>query len=417
MVRWHSIRCSHILIRPGRRRHFSDDNRYKIEPRDVRISPLVIRLCAVIFMAAAGLSSGATPASEHSSETLESVRAQRGAVEQARIETQKLERTRVVELRDLETALATSRQRVRHLDQDLKQQRNALARLKGQRNRHLQGIERQKSRLEKLLRALYLQGPPSTLRLLLRQDDLNHIGRMRSYSDLYQDALRGEIKRIRGEIDKLAGLEAALNTSQTEMQRLRQQQDAEMNHLHRQRRARVALVMQIRQELSTQDAVLRELRAQERALATVVTRLQSQAAGTAIPAITRHFAAHKGHLPWPVIGRTVTESATRRGVRVLAARGSEVRAVAAGRVVYADWLRGYGLLLILDHGAGYMSLYAHNETLYHRAGTTVMQGERIAQVGDSGGQDTTSLYFELRHNAKPLAARNWLRPAAGPASQ
>lgn len=130
------------------------------------------------------------------------------------------------------------------------------------------------------------------------------------------------------------------------------------------------------------------------------------------------FAKARGKLPWPVNGRLVARYGTPRGgdartkwdgVLIGASAGSQVHAVHGGRVVFADWLRGAGLLVILDHGNGYLSLYGHNQSLLKDAGDIVKAGEAISTVGNSGGQDTSALYFAIRQQGRPIDPAQWCR--------
>jgi septal ring factor EnvC (AmiA/AmiB activator) len=130
------------------------------------------------------------------------------------------------------------------------------------------------------------------------------------------------------------------------------------------------------------------------------------------------FGQLRGKLAWPVTGHLVARFGETRaggvkwdGVLVAAERGASVRAVYQGRVIYSDWLSGLGLLLIIDHGDGYMSLYGHNERLYKAVGDKVGAGDEIASAGDSGGSSRPELYFEIRKAGKPLDPRPWFKAA------
>ena len=133
------------------------------------------------------------------------------------------------------------------------------------------------------------------------------------------------------------------------------------------------------------------------------------------------FGKLKGKLVWPALGKVKRLFGKKRqsgrlrwkGVLIEARQGNNVRAVAAGRVAYADWLRGYGLLLIIDHGDGYMSLYGHNESLFKETGDWVSAGDVIASVGKSGGRKLSSLYFEIRHKGKPVNPTRWCKKMPG----
>jgi len=139
-----------------------------------------------------------------------------------------------------------------------------------------------------------------------------------------------------------------------------------------------------------------------------------------LPENSASFASLKGKLPWPTDGRVLRNYGTPRvsdkmrwqGLLIGGNEGSPVRAVHHGRIVFSDYLRGQGLLLIIDHGAGYLTLYAHNQALYKELGEWVEAGELVAALGNSGGQQTAALYFELRHNGEPTNPKRWFkRPA------
>ncbi|RBC95488.1 peptidase M23, partial [Xanthomonas oryzae pv. oryzae] len=123
-----------------------------------------------------------------------------------------------------------------------------------------------------------------------------------------------------------------------------------------------------------------------------------------------------GGLSWPVSGNllarfnaTLPDGHTSKGVLIGAPKGTTVTAVADGTVVFSDWMTGYGMILIVDHGNGYMSLYAHNDTLLRDAGASIKRGEAVAKVGSSGGQGVPALYFELRRNGQPVDPSSWLQ--------
>jgi septal ring factor EnvC (AmiA/AmiB activator) len=176
-------------------------------------------------------------------------------------------------------------------------------------------------------------------------------------------------------------------------------------------------VARLREYIASQDRELQLLRKNERDLATLLDRLGDEA--TLVESFEKlpPFTALKGSLEWPVRGAIAERYGAPRkggrlraqGVTISAPAGSDVRAISAGMVIFADWFRNLGLLIIVDHGDGYMSLYGHNEALAKKAGDMVGSGEVIARVGDTGGQDETSLYFEIRENGAPVDPGLWCR--------
>ena len=177
--------------------------------------------------------------------------------------------------------------------------------------------------------------------------------------------------------------------------------------------------MSLRRRISEEGREVDRLAAQERDLTRLITELTTILSDYPI-ASEQPFSEHRGRLTWPVAGTLIHDFGQPRGgglkwngVVLQAARGREVRAVYHGRVAFADWLAGMGLLVIVDHGEGYLTLYGHNETILKNTGDWVAPGDVIATVGDSGGQPQTGLYFELRSGKKPVNPRQWVTRRPG----
>jgi septal ring factor EnvC (AmiA/AmiB activator) len=207
-----------------------------------------------------------------------------------------------------------------------------------------------------------------------------------------------------------------------QLEKLRNRRLSEKEALEEKHRQRGTLVAKIGVELKDKDQRLQVMLKDEKELARLLGVLAE--ALQDIPAESgesQHFASLKGKLKWPTKGKLTEQFGSKRrvanlrwqGVMIKAKEGAKVRAVSHGRVAFADWLRGYGLLIIIDHGDGYMSLYGHNQSLYKETGDWVEAGDAIAIVGESGGQQKTALYFEIRHLGKPIDPEKWCRQSAG----
>jgi murein hydrolase activator len=278
-------------------------------------------------------------------------------------------------------------------------------------------LDKNRADLAAQIRAAYLIGRQEPLKLLLNQQDPALAGRMFAYYGYFGRARAGEIKLIEDEVQRIAELGSELDA-----------EDAQLAHLEAQQRAQLAALEQARTQRSQ---VLAGLEAESRTRAQSLERLRSQQAGLEkllrelraamerFPLETHEaFARLRGKLAWPVSGRLVARFGEPRaggvrwdGVLVATERGSPVKAVCEGRVIYADWLPGLGLLAIIDHGNGYLSLYGHNERLYKAAGERVGAGDTIAAAGDSGGSGRPELYFEIRKGGKPVDPRPWFKAA------
>ena len=167
--------------------------------------------------------------------------------------------------------------------------------------------------------------------------------------------------------------------------------------------------------ISTSSAQLKEKEENRKQLEDLLRAIEEAVVNLETPDNYASFQSAKGEMPWPIdgkhsnqFGRSRNEGKMRwQGITIPAEEGTTVQAIHHGRVVYADWLRGSGLLLIIDHGDGYMSLYAHNESLLREVGEWVTVGSPISTVGNTGGEDQAALYFEIRHNGKPTDPNGW----------
>ncbi|HWN37990.1 MAG TPA: peptidoglycan DD-metalloendopeptidase family protein [Gammaproteobacteria bacterium] len=279
----------------------------------------------------------------------------------------------------------------------------------------------EKDALARQVRSSYMAGREELTKLVLSQESPAALGRMLVYFDYYNRARSARIAAVSGELAKLTELDAERARVQAELTALEQTQAQEVAALEKSRDERRALVAKLDGEIRDGNAAVTKLRTEEQRLADLVKRLSEAMAGFPVDT-DEPFAKSKGKLAWPVQGRVAGDYGQPRGagpvkwngVLLEAAAGTPVRAIHRGRVAFADWLQGLGLLVIVDHGGGYMSLYGHNGALLKESGDWVEPGEPIAQVGDTGGQARPGLYFEIRSNGEPVNPNGWMakRPAA-----
>jgi septal ring factor EnvC (AmiA/AmiB activator) len=306
--------------------------------------------------------------------------------------------------------LAEARQRVRESDQRIRQ-------LTTERAREEQRLEAQRDELAAQLRAAYVTGKEEHLKLLLSQQNPAALGRMLVYYSYFGKARAsriGEIEAVVGRIESLTADEQAERERLAALEQKREQELAAVDAARKEREQAVTAVKgQIKSNQQSIDKLKREARALEKLIADLRRELAPAPAPTGQP-----FERVRGKLPWPVRGRIVARYGQSRGgglkwngVLIATERGTEVRAPYAGRVVYSDWLPGLGLLVIIDHGGGYMTLYGHNEQLYKGVGEAVKAGEVIATVGDSGGQARPELYLEVRRGTVAQDPRRWFQGA------
>ena len=279
-------------------------------------------------------------------------------------------------------------------------------------------VQHNRAALAGQLRAAYLIGRQEPLKLLLNQKDPALVGRMFAYYSYFGRARAGQIKLIEDDMQRIAELDGELAAEDQQLAELEKQQRAQLHALEQARTQRTHVLASLEAQSHTRAQNLERLRSQQAGLEKLLRELRTAMERFPLEG-NDAFARLRGKLAWPVTGRLVARFGDARaggvrwdGVLVATERGAPVKAVCQGRVIYADWLPGLGLLTIVDHGDGYLSLYGHNERLYKAAGEPVAAGEPIAAAGDSGGSSRPELYFEIRKGGKPVDPRPWFRVAA-----
>jgi septal ring factor EnvC (AmiA/AmiB activator) len=265
------------------------------------------------------------------------------------------------------------------------------------------------------MRAAYLIGRQEPLKLLLNQKDPALAGRMFAYYSYFGRARAGQIKLIEDDVQRLQELDTALEAEDAKLAELEKEQREQLQGLEQARAQRSHVLASLEAQSHSRAQNLERLRSQQAGLEKLLRELRAAMERYPVEG-NDAFTRLRGKLAWPVSGHLVARFGDSRaggvrwdGVLVATERGAPVKAVCAGRVIYADWLPGLGLLAIVDHGDGYLSLYGHNERLYKAAGEPVAAGDTIAAAGDSGGSSRPELYFEIRKGGKPVDPRPWFR--------
>ena len=335
----------------------------------------------------------------------------------ARESTRRDEGTRALRAAEVEMAAAT--QKLAEVRADLKKQETARRELTQETQRANRRLASEKEALARQVRSSYMTGREELFKLLLSQESPAALGRMLVYFDYYNRARSERIGAVAGELETLAELDRTSARVAADLAALEASQASEVAALEKSRSDRAAAVAKLDDEIRDNSAAVAKLRTEEQRLADLVVRLREVMAGFPVDT-DQPFAQLKGKLAWPVQGRVAGDYGQPRGagpvkwngVLLEAPAGTPVRAVYHGRVAFADWLQGLGLLVIVDHGGGYMSLYGHNEALLKESGDWVEPGESIAQVGDTGGQARPGLYFEIRVNGEPVNPNPWMAKRA-----
>ncbi len=330
-------------------------------------------------------------------------------------------------LRESERAISAADRALHELAGQQREINTRLAELRFQARRVSGDIESQQTRLARLLYQQYLGMQPDALKLVLNREDPNRIARDLHYLTYLARARADLIRGLRANLGRVTELARDTRSRSADLAAVRNEQQAQRKRLESEKRARRQVLVKVSRQIEGQRREISTLRRDENRLAKLVEQLGQMLARTPPDAVRNErlpdaagdgspFAQLKGQLSLPVRGELRNRFGSPRegsglawkGLFIAAPAGEEVKAIAAGRVVFADWLRGFGNLLIIDHGGGYMSLYGNNESLYKQVGDAASGGETVALVGNSGGNPDSGLYFEVRHQGKVFDPLGWV---------
>ncbi len=387
-------------------------------PRRRRVGVLLaVGLCLGVGPARAASEEAAAKAAE-----LEELRAR---IEQAR---EALESTRgrydsvQRELRRVEHRIGEVTRALHDLEEEVAGQQRTLEALQLRRGELEAGLARHRDVLARQVRASYIMGRQEHVKILLNQGDPATVQRALVYYDYLNRSRAARIGEALDSLRELRAVEAEIRQRHASLRELHARQARQKERLEAGRAGRREVLAVLNRDIRTKGRRLKLMRRDEQELERVLRALDRVLSDIPLrPPVDQAFASRKGRLPWPAQGRLVHRYGSRRhvgnlrwrGVMIGAPSGRRVRAISYGRVAFAEWLRGYGLLLIIDHGDGFMSLYGHNQSLYRDAGEWVEAGDVIASVGDSGGRQASGLYFEIRAQGKPVDPARWCQAPQG----
>jgi septal ring factor EnvC (AmiA/AmiB activator) len=359
-------------------------------------------------------------------------------------------------LKASETAISQAQKKLHEINQKQKQNTVALTQLKQQSLKVSDALAQQQQQLSKLLYQQYIHGNQSYTQLMLENEDPSNVARDLKYF-AYIAKARGElIADMQGNLTKIQTLNEETATKLAEVAALKAKQEAERKALLQQKQEKAKVVKSLSQKIAAQRNEINKLKRDEKNLSSLVARLAKiaadqkkkrlaqqkaraktsrQASSSKIPTGKQpdnqvvaknetlpdndvdgiRFASLRGKLRLPVRGEVSNRFGAVRadtgvswkGLFIKAKEGNEVKSIADGQVVFADWMRGFGNLIIVDHGSGYMSLYGNNQALLKNVGDNVSGGDTIAAVGNSGGNESHGLYYELRKNSVPFDPLSW----------
>lgn len=402
---------------------------------------IVLCLCLCILISDSGAESF------EQNEKLDQVRSNIDAVKKKMQQIMLQQNTLNDQLAEIEYRYGESAALLRDLRNKVDRKREKLNGLRQDIQNHRAQIARHGKELSVHIRAAYAMGQQEKLKLILNQQDPVLSSRMMVYQGYFNRSRLKKMAEIEGAIKQLERLNKQQQTDARLLERDLDQKKLEQAALDKLRLERSELLEQLANDFSSHEHQLTQLEESETKLKNLIDALQDREDSLASESVQAEnlpestdestvmtedesnngeffkndelseanadFYLLKGKLPWPIKGKLAADAgnerleAIRDGVLIEADEGTEIHAVTNGKVVYSEWLRGYGLLMIIDHGKGYMTLYAFNQSLYKRVGDLVQAGEVIASVGQSGGRSRSGLYFGIRKDGKPADPLEW----------
>ena len=381
---------------------------------------------AILVFAAMPELSLAGPADE-----LKNIRGRIQALQKQLTESESSKSEAADALKDSERAVSQTSRKIYQISGQRREINTALSRLQVRIQAVEKDIADEQAVLERVLYQQYVGGQSDTIRLALNGEDPNEIARQLHYLGYVSRARAELLTNLRENLASLERLTGETRRKSAELHSLQAEETVQMRRLEKEKAQRQQIYAKVSEDIDNSRKQLSTLKRDEERLSQLIERLAKEAArknarkpGKRIvnrnlpnaDSGTGTFRQMKGKLRLPVIGELTNRFGGQRqdsglswkGLFISAKPGREVKAVASGRIVYADWLRGFGNLLILDHGDGYMSLYGNNESLLKQTGEEIRAGDTIAATGNSGGNPDSGLYFELRFQGKPFDPIPWV---------
>lgn len=315
-----------------------------------------------------------------------------------------------------EEEIGSLSKKVENIKEALAREKKRLSQLKSRRYELEQQRKQQQAYIEQSIRQSYQLGRQSQVKLLLNQEEPHRISRLIRYHDYMVSAHQERVSTYLELVGQLNQLEPSLLAASQQLERTRQQLSAQQQQRQSKQNERKRALSQLNRALKTQGQALSQLTLDRKRLQDLLDEATEVLANLTLPSDAKAFKTVRGRLPLPTKGKIIHRYGSTQsdgqlksnGLFIANRAGAKIVSVHHGRVIFSDYLRGHGLLLIIDHGDGYMSLYAHNQTLLKDIGDWVSSGEKIATVGNSGGQQQAGLYFEIRHQGRPQNPQPWL---------
>jgi murein hydrolase activator len=321
------------------------------------------------------------------------------------------------QLRKAEVELGTLQRGITENQRALKAGAKDLADLQQQRSAHEKARDQQQARIALELKTAWQMGRQGELKVLLNQESPHTVARSLGYYRYFFRARNTLLGQYRKTLRELEELQQRIDTKLLELESRGETLEKQQVDLTAAQDSQKLALAKLNDSISSKSAQLKQKEQDRKQLEDLLRAIEKAIVDLKVPTNYAAFKSARGQMPWPVDGKPSNQFDRPRnegkmrwqGITIPAAEGATVKAIHHGRVVFADWLRGSGLLLIIDHGDGYMSLYAHNASLLREVGEWVSAGTPVSTVGNTGGEDQAALYFEIRHKGKPTNPSNWCK--------
>ena len=381
-------------------------------------SRLLFPVCGVLLLAGADASTiaaGRQEEQQRAQQQREQLQQRISRLQETIRKTRQEKDSLAAELADTEQEIGSLIAQQRQLEVQREQLQQELQLLQRQQQDLLQRLGKTRDKLALLLRSAYMAGGQERLKLFLNQQDPAVLSRLLAYHDYISRERTRQLQVFDRDLKEKRSLTVQSKRQQASLEQLRDRQQEKKKSLQQRQQQRRQLLRQVDSRLAQQGEKLKRWQEDERRLAELLKHLQEAFQVLNLPE-QKSFRENKRKLIWPLPGKLLKTFGAQKignlrwdGVIISARAGEDVRAVHAGRVAWADWLRGYGLLTIVEHGDGFMSLYGHNQSLFKETGEWVEAGEIIAQASGSEGRKDSGIYFGIRHQGKALNPVRWCR--------
>ena len=322
------------------------------------------------------------------------------------------------QLKKIENVVAKINRKIRDLKKKIRDKQSELKKLRKSRNNHQQQLSRENDILAKQVYIAFTLGRQEKVKLLFSQKNPAVLQRNLVYYQYFSNARAELITKVKRSIDKILEAEASIKKTSQDLEKNHQLLKTQKVQLDKDSAKRKAIISSLDKQLKKQGGRLTRLEDEAIQLQNLIRSIQDILIETPEPELERKpFSQLRGQLAWPAKGKIKKlfgrqkplSDLSWQGIMIYAPAGNYVRAVSRGRIAFANWLRGFGNLIIIDHGNSYLSLYGHNESLFKSAGEWVESGDIISSIGSSGGQQNSGLYFEIRKKGKPQNPTKWCK--------